>query len=65
MITIEKKVHEDLTFWVRTIDNTAKAGFDYHEKNECFTMKANEKERQFKIGIVNDADWEPDEDFKV
>ena len=28
-------------------------------------MKANEKTRQFRIGIINDTEWEPDEDFKV
>lgn len=50
---------------MRTVDGTAKAGEDYHEKNELFTMKSGEKERQVKIGIVNDADWEPDEEFKV
>ena len=28
-------------------------------------MKADEKEREIRIGIVDDTDWEPDEEFKV
>lgn len=64
-ITIEKKIHSAYTFWLRTVDGTAKAGKDYIGKNECFTMKEGEKERVYKIEIVNDAEWEPDEDFKV
>jgi hypothetical protein len=64
-ITIEKKIPVDVTFWVRTIDVTAKAGEDYEEKNELFTMHADEKEREIKIGIHDDPNWEPDEEFKV
>jgi len=44
-ITIEKKVAEDISFWVRTIDGTATAPTDYQTKNELITMKAHEKER--------------------
>lgn len=64
-ITIEKKINGAYTFWLRTVDGTAKEGQDYVGKNECFTMKEGEKERQYKIEIVNDAEWEPDEEFKV
>ena len=64
-ITIEKKIHSAFTFWLRTVDGTAKAGEDYMAKNECFTMKEGEKERVYKIEILNDAQWEPDEEFKV
>ena len=64
-ITIEKKIPEDFTFWVRTVDGTAKAPEDYEEKNELFTMRHDEKERQIKIAIMDDPDWEPDEEFKV
>ena len=28
-------------------------------------MHANEEERTIQINIVNDAEWEPDEEFKV
>ena len=50
---------------MRTVDGTAKAGEDYEEKNELFTMHKEEKEREIKIGIMDDPDWEPDEEFKV
>ena len=44
-VTIEKKIGEDVSFWVRTLDDTAKADSDYEPKNELITMKAHEKER--------------------
>lgn len=64
-MTIEKRVNEEYTFWVKTQDGTAKAPEDYTAKNELITMRANEKERIIKIGIVDSEDWEPDEDFFV
>lgn len=54
-----------MTFWIRTIDGTAKHGEDYEKKNELFTMEAKEKERVIMIGIMDDPNWEPDEEFKV
>ena len=33
-ITIEKKTPDDFTFWVRTVDETAKAGEDYEENGK-------------------------------
>ena len=64
-VTIEKKIREDVTFWVRTVDGTAKAPSDYEAKNELITMKADEKWRDIQIIIVDDDQWEPDKDFKV
>ena len=37
---IEKKVHEELKFRVKTIDGTAKAGDAYVEKDEVIVMPA-------------------------
>ena len=65
VVTIEKKIFEDVSFWVRTLDDTAKETADYEAKFELITMKANEKERNIQIGIVDDDQWEPDKDFKV
>ena len=48
-VTIEKKIREDVTFWVRTMDGTAKAPGDYEYLNEMITMKAVEQERTIKI----------------
>ena len=64
-ITIEKKIREDFSFWVRTMDDTAKAPADYESKNELITLKAHEKERNIQIKILDDDEWEPDKDFKV
>ena len=64
-ITVQKRIPQDFSFWIRTIDGTAKSGQDYEEKNEYMTMHANEEERTIQINIVNDAEWEPDEEFKV
>lgn len=64
-LTIEKRVNEEYTFWVKTEDGTAKSPEDYTAKHELITMRANEKERIIKVGIVDSEDWEPDEDFFV
>jgi hypothetical protein len=64
-ITIEKKMQDDYSFWVRTVDGTAKAGEDYVEKCELITMHPSEKEREIQIAIQEDLVWEPDEEFKV
>ena len=64
-VIIEKKVPHAFTFWARTIDGLAKAGEDYEGFDEKITMKADEKEREIRIAIVDDPDWEPDEEFKV
>ena len=64
-VTIEKKINEDVSFWVRTVDDTATAPGDYEAKNELITMKAHEGSRDIQIAIVDDDQWEPDKDFKV
>lgn len=64
-ITIEKKYKGEFSFWLRTIDGTAKAPDDYIEKNELLTMHEDQTEREIQIEIVNDPDWEPDEEFYV
>ena len=58
-------MQEDVSFWVRTKDGTAKAGSDYEEKNEFMTMHSGDSEREIKIKIHDDPDWEPDEEFQV
>ena len=64
-VIIEKKTKDAFTFWARTVDGLAKAGEDYEGYDEKITMQAEETEREIKIGIVDDPDWEPDEEFKV
>ena len=55
-VIIEKKTNTPFTFWARTVDGLAKAGEDYEGFDEKITMKADEKEREIRIGIVDDPD---------
>lgn len=64
-VTIEKKCDTDLSFWIRTYDDTATAPGDYEALHELITMKAKEQTRDIKIKIVDDTTYEPDKDFKV
>lgn len=64
-ITIEKKVPEDVSVWVRTFDDTAFETTDYEGKDELITMKAHEQRRDIQIRIVDDCKWEPDKDFMI
>ncbi len=64
-ITIVKKVAEDLLFFVRTIDDTAKAPADYEHFEQLITMRKNEKETTVRVKVIDDMIWEPDKDFCV
>lgn len=64
-ITVVKKVDTDVNIRIRTEDDTAKAPKDYTAVDFTTTLKAHEKEKVFTIEIKNDAEWEPDKDFKV
>ena len=50
---------------MQTYEGSAIAGEDYETFSELIIMEANEKEREIKIGIIDDPEWEPDEDFTV
>ena len=65
VITIEKKVPDQMMFKIRTIDGTAVAGQDYEAFFKTCCMMADEKEKDVKIGIMDDNEWEPDKEFKV
>lgn len=56
-IYIEKKVPKEISFYLRTTDASAKAGEAYEPVNQIVTMEANESEKEFKIGIIDDPDW--------
>lgn len=64
-IVVENRSKKEISFWVRTIDDTAVAPTDYEKIEYQVTMKANETEKIIKIGIVDDEEWEPDKDFFV
>ena len=64
-IVIEKRINAELTFKIKTFDGSAKAGEKYKTMDEVFTMKEGERELEIKIGIIDDPEWQPDEDFTV
>jgi len=48
---------------VETIDGSAVEGEDYQAVNEILTFHPNETEKQIGVTIVDDNQWEPDEEF--
>ena len=46
-----------------TIDGSAEAGDDYIEVHEVVTFEAGQAEIEYEIEIVDDDEWEPDEEF--
>jgi len=59
--------HGKLTTTVRvrveTIDGSANEGEDYQAVNEILTFEPNETEKEIGVTIVDDNQWEPDEEF--
>jgi len=50
---------------VETIDGSAKEQEDYEPLNEILTFEPNELEKEIGVKIVDDNQWEPDEEFFV
>lgn len=48
---------------VETIDGTAQENEDYIPINQIIVFEPNETEKQITVEIVNDNQWEPDEEF--
>lgn len=48
---------------VETIDGTANVDQDYIGINEILTFEPNEREKFIDVEIINDNQWEPDEEF--
>ncbi|XP_076058924.1 sodium/calcium exchanger 2-like isoform X3 [Oratosquilla oratoria] len=48
---------------VESIDSTATVGEDYVQINEIVTFEPGEVEKPISIEIINDNQWEPDEEF--
>lgn len=64
-VTIVKKIQEDMLFFVRTVDDTAKAPADYEHFEQLITLRKNEKSTTIKVKVVDDMIWEPDKDFAI
>ena len=65
VLTVEKRVPNNMTFYVRTRNDTAKAPNDYEHLETAVTMSADESEHQLRIKVIDDNIWEPDKDFFV
>ena len=50
---------------VETIDGSAVEGEDYERVNEILTFEPDEREKEIGVTIVDDNQWEPDEEFFV
>lgn len=50
---------------VETIDGSAVEGEDYEPLNEILTFEPNEREKEIPLKIIDDNQWEPDEEFFV
>jgi hypothetical protein len=64
-IIIYKKTNDALEIGCRTLDDTACAPDDYRTLDETLVFGKDEMEKSIKIEIVDDNEWEPDEDFLV
>jgi hypothetical protein len=63
-ITIINKNKKTAKIGIRTIDGSAKETEDYEKLDKAITLRK-EDEMKIKIAIMDDDDWEPDEDFFV
>merc|ERR1719510_1684362 len=50
---------------VETIDGSANEGEDYEPLDEILTFEPNETEKEIPLKIIDDNQWEPDEEFFV
>ena len=64
-ITIERrgKLHDEVTVKVDTVDGSAEEGDDYVGIHDIFTFVPGESEIQVNVKIIDDDQWEPDEEF--
>jgi len=57
------KLSNTIKVRVETIDGSAVEGEDFQAVNEILTFQPNETEKEIGITIVDDNQWEPDEEF--
>ena len=48
---------------VDTLDGTGTGGEDYEEIHEVITFLPEEMEKEIEVHVIDDVEWEPDEDF--
>jgi solute carrier family 8 (sodium/calcium exchanger) len=62
---VKKQPNTEVSFGVRTIDDTATQPKDYGAIDEVVTIPKKQNEIKVKVPIVDDDEWEPDLDFFV
>lgn len=64
-VTLSKKAPAPVTVSYKTVDGTAKAGSDYEKKSGKVTIKKGKSAAKVTVDLVDDAEVEPTETFKV
>lgn len=64
-IKILNKTEQAGTVRALTIDAEAKAGEDFEKCDQILTFRQGEKFQYIEVKIIDDDNWEPDEDFFV
>lgn len=64
-VHLVKKKDESITVGVRTIDDTAFDGEDFKAIDRIVTISTGQNEQVIEIEILDDDQWEPDEDFLI
>ena len=62
-IKILNKTGRPGSVMVRTVDGDAHAGKDYEALDKRVTFAKGKTEEEIMVGIIDDDEWEPDEDF--
>lgn len=62
---LRKMKENEVTFGVRTREDTAKVGRDFDGIDNVITMRGNDEERIIEIKIHDDDEWNPDNDFYI
>ena len=57
------KISDEISVKIDTIDGSANEGEDYVGIHGIFTFAAGQSEIEITVEIVDDDDWEPDEEF--
>ena len=61
----DKNKDQEVSFGVRTVDDTATAPKDYESFDKKITIGKNQSDTKIHIPVVDDDEWEPDLDFFV
>jgi hypothetical protein len=62
---VKKKKDEEVAFGIRTSDISATSPKNYIHEDKIVSMRADEKEYKFEVPIIDDKEWEPDQDFAI